>query len=171
MTKHTPTLIVPKDGSFDEAIKERSALNLAFTHFDHVVGRIRVLGSWWLHDQKSFEPCLVLIPAHRQIAPTKFKADRVIPCVVLLMDAWRWDLQRGGDPKHVGEQLAEFAPALGMNGARKEDLHAIIGAVEERLDDLVKIPPAPPMNRVLTGDVRVTLSDGRVIERETFRNE
>lgn len=170
MSNQTPTLILPGSGDYQEAIKEKSALNLAYTHFDHVVGRIRVLGSWWLHDQKSQEPCLVLIPAHREIAPSKFKADRVVPCVILLMDAWRWDLQRGGDPEHVGRELVSFCEGLGWEYT-EANAHTIIGVVEDRLDDLVKIPPAPPMNRVLTGDVRVSLSDGRVIERETFRNE
>jgi hypothetical protein len=142
----TPTSFTP--------VKERPALDLMYMHFDHKIGDIRVIGTWLFIGNN--DPCLVLVPAHRSLA-------EVTPCVVPLSSAWKWAEETGNE--YEAALLAiDFCPYLGKNQGNNDDIFQIMSVVRSRLDDLIRMPPAPKRPLSITGHMTKSLH-GKIVEQ------
>lgn len=146
-------LILPRHFS------ERPALNLSRTAFSRVAkGGIRVMGTWH-RDDEGERPCLVLV---RAIDPP----SRWMPCIIRIDTVWVWT-EEAGDPVKATEEAMYFAERLGLNPFWSKDLVRIIAAVRDNLADLKSMPPAPPGERRVIGEVAVVeVESDEVIRQE-----
>ena len=160
----------PMDHS-PHAIEDRPVLSIAYKHFDTVYRGIRVCGMWFRNPglDDDFDPCLVLlrpnVPAFMQV-----------PCVVRLVMLWQFnpDPFKNESPDEMGMRLGEvnammrdFCRYLGLNSMADKDADHVRAVVEHFIEDLKNMPPAPPMNRIVTADARMTTHDtGKTTEVE-----
>lgn len=142
----------------------KPALNLAETHFQQVLNGILVVGTWY-RSGRSFEPCLVLLHPLRPIA-----AGRTVPIVIKLSDAWRWAIHgEVGDPLHCVQAMNEWFDEGLLPGQawNKKDHMRVLDAVNQRLPDLIAMPPRPKGERVLAGEMlMINQQTGEITERE-----
>lgn len=172
MTPTGPLLVLrnPSDQRPD-APEERPVLSFAHRHFDRQVQGIRVLGMWFREPGSldDFDPCLVLL---RPRMPVRAQT----PCIVRLSVAFMFNPAPFKDEDHdawvmreakVWAIICDFCAHLGLNPMRDKDLYRVRRIIENHLEDLIRIPPAPPMNRIVHGEARLTLHDtGKTIEME-----
>lgn len=139
---------------------EKPIIDLAYMHFDHRVGPIRVIGTW-MYRTKGNEhegPCIVLAPANKSLT-------EVTPCIVPMVNAWLW-AEETGDEVDAALMAMEFAEPLGMNPLNKNHVILIMSAVRSRLSDMLTLPPPPRKDKRVAGDITVLGSDGRVFQKE-----
>lgn len=160
MTK-TPLIISPQDQSSPVMTTERHVLDLKYTAFDHTVGKLRALGTWYL--DRYVEPCMVIVRADRPI-------QSQTPCVVLLASAWKWAEETGNEVE-AAVMATAFADTLGLNPMREKDVFAVLDLVRGRLQDLIHMPEAPRMDRRLAGEALALTTDGKMIEREIYEHD
>jgi hypothetical protein len=158
---NTPLIISPKDESSTVMTTERHVLNLKYTAFDHTVGKLRVLGTWYL--DRYVEPCLVIVRADRPI-------QSQTPCVVLLASAYKWAEETGHEIE-AAVMATAFADTLGLDAMREKDVFLVLDTVRGRLQDLIHMPEAPTMDRRLAGEALALTTDGRTIAREIYEND
>lgn len=143
------------------------ALDLRQRHFETTANGMHVIGTWYRHDRRKFEPCLVLLHASRPI-----KAGRTVPIVILLSDAWRWAFHGNvGDPAHCVGQIIKWlhAELLPGNPANKPDHLKVMEAINSRLTDLIAMPPRPKGEAVVIADAIITdQNSGKTIEQEVI---
>jgi hypothetical protein len=142
----------------------KPALNLAERHFQSTLNGIIVIGTW-LRDGRKFQPCLVLLHPMRPVA-----AGRTIPIVIPLSEAWRWAVHgEVGDPLHCVLTMNEwFRDGLldGQIGNRKDHMR-VLDAVNQRLPDLIAMPPRPKGEQAVAADVTlINKQTGEIIQRE-----
>lgn len=174
MTATGPLLVLrnPSDQRAD-APEERPVLSFAYRHFDRTVQGIRVLGMWFREPETldSFDPCLVLLRP-------KMPVNAQTPCIVRLSAAYMFNPAPFNDEEHdqwvlreakVWAIICDFCAHLGLNPMRDKDLFRVRGVIESHLEDLIRIPPAPPMKKIVHGEARLTLhEEGKTIETEVF---
>lgn len=137
---------------------EPFALDLRKRQFEAVHKGILVIGTWLRTGTRDWEPCLVLVQAHRPI-----RRGRTVPVVIKLSDAWRWAMHgEVGDPAHCVKSIIEWLHYgfLPGNPASKADLIIVMEAINSRLPDLIAMPPRP------VGDLE-TVAEMTVKNRET----
>lgn len=132
-TDQSPLGITPDTAPSDSY---RHAIDLAVTHRTHARGDIMVWMTWLRRAERQ-EPCMVLTPRSVLIS-----ADRVVPCIVPMDQAWRWS-EEVGDEEHALITGAIFCANLGFNPYNPKNVHKIVGIVREYLGDLVTMPPRP----------------------------
>lgn len=128
--------------------------------FKHQHGDITVFGTWAGDNRR---PCLVLVPSYRMIS-----ADRITPCVVPLVNAWKWD-RRKGLPEDCALTSAAFAEALGLTPNIMTCIR-ITTIIHDHLDDLLKMPPEKPENQAVVAEFIRTDTDGRQHHAEILEN-
>lgn len=143
----------------------KPTLDLAKRHFQHTINGIIVIGTWYLREGRRYEPCLVLLHSMRPIA-----AGRTIPIIIPLSDAWRWAIHgEVGDPLHCVMSMDEWfrdGLLMGQVGNRKDHMR-VLDAVNQRLPDLINMPPKPKGEAFIAGEVLiVNQTTGEVTERE-----
>lgn len=129
-------------------LSERPVLDLEQAHFTHTVGGILVIGTWYMdRETREAQPCLVLLDAARRL-----QRKRVIPCIVLLEDMWRWTVEMG-DRDFVARNISDWlnSGALPGSATNKKDVFRVMDAVQSRLRDIVTMPPLPPKAAIKHG--------------------
>lgn len=137
---------------------EPFAIDLAKRQFEAVHKGILVIGTWLRTGTRDWEPCMVLVHAHRPI-----RRGRTVPVVIKLSDAWRWAMHgEVGDPAHCVGAIIQWLHHgyLPGNPASKADLLIVMEAINSRLPDLIAMPPRP------VGDLE-TVAEMTVKNRET----
>lgn len=115
----------------------------------------------WMEAEDGPEPCLVLLREGEELH------DHAKPGLVPMRHAWIFDEKQGDDA------ACEFACATIAHLLRMEDsarsANMVRSVVEDHLNDLLHIPPLPPVP-MIGGDVfEVTVKEhetGRVVEKE-----
>lgn len=139
-------------------VKERPILDLNFTHFDHRIKDIRVIGSWMTDGSR--DPCLVLAHGRKDL-------QDITPCVVPLQSAWKW-AEETCDNIECAMMAMDFCPHLGKNMNHNDDVIQVIWTVRERLHDLIMMPPAPRRPLELQGHVTITHGDDVVSQKDVW---
>jgi hypothetical protein len=93
------------------------------------------------------EPCIVIVPAS-----TSYKSEYLVPCVVTLAQAFRWD-ETHGDPLFIKTTLEDWAPALGFGEHDNKRKNRILGIIRDYLPDLVAMPPAGTEAHQVVADI------------------
>jgi hypothetical protein len=160
-----PLIISPKGGLPENLVsrEDQTALSLKYRHFDNRIGRVRVIGSWWLYNKQS-DPCLVILNPRLGLRKQK-------PGVVRMSTSWIFAEPPIGDFIESMVICTNIADGIGFDINKDADLWAIHGAIRDRLYDLQHMPPAPKdMDKVLIGDVRFRTEAGDLIERDFFHH-
>lgn len=122
---------------------ERPILDLAYSHFRHVVGGIEVFGTWFGEEN---EQCLVLLPANR------LGLDGLNPVIIPLSSVWKYHEANFDMPFIRHEFLPAACAMLRLNPHSKSDRMAILRAIATHYDDLMRIPPRPQDGRRVVAD-------------------
>ncbi len=143
---------------------KRIAIDLTNPAWSQVHGDLTVYGTYWLADEDGPRPCLVLLPTDQR------RWANLMPCVVLLDQAWIWS-EEIGDPRRAAQTAFEFATCLGLD-PEPTTVMRIRSLIVDHLPDLVPMPPMPadqrPTEPVL-GEVTVKDGDGKVIREDELR--
>lgn len=146
------------------------ALDLNKVHFEGIINGILVLGSWVRRKGAGvkYEPCLVLLHPMRPIA-----AGRTVPIIIPLSEAWRWALHGDvGDPAHCVASVCDWFVdgLLPGNPAVKADYMRVVDAINQRLPDLIAMPPRPKGDTAAIGEAfKLDAKTGRIIEEREIR--
>lgn len=160
-----PLLIIPGKSAGDQhflAPEDEPILNLEHRHFTHTVGQFTIIGTWILQGRVK-DPCLVLFRADR---PISRKGKRQVPCIVPMTTSWMWAEPPIGDEAQAIAMACDFCHHLELNPFRDKDVMAVLVAVRSRLEDLIRIPPAPKMDRIMVGEVTFKTHDGLEVQQE-----
>jgi hypothetical protein len=114
----------------------------------------------WIRIEKSFRPCMVLIPAGRE------KDERMRPCVITQDRAWIWD-DRIGDPDQSAPLAMDFAHTLGLSAENPRTVIRLAMFICDMLGDLLTIPPYQADNRNAVADATLFDGDTGEVLRET----
>lgn len=144
---------------------ERPAIDLRHRHFEGKKHGILFVGTW-LNDKNRSQPCLVLLHGSRPIA-----AGRTMPCIIAMDQAWRWAAHNSvGDPEHCGRLVHDWLAKGYLPGSpmSARDKLAVLDVVNERLPDLIAMPPRPRGDTAAIGEmVAIDRETGRILmERE-----
>lgn len=133
-----------------QVVPERAVVDYSRTAFMHIVGGIRVTGTWLVCDNR--EAVMSLTHAGRE-----FSHPDCISCLIRQRDAWLWT-REVGDPRHCAQTCFTWVAigALPGNPENPKDLHRVLDAVQSRLSDLIYMPPAPIRRREIAGDITFT---------------
>ena len=107
-------------------------------------GSFLLLKTWYIPTR---EPCLVILPAYR-----KLDAPNRAACIVTMSQAWRWS-EELGDKMFVQHTLREFADPLGYSPHDIRRKNQVLGLIRDHLDDLVQMPPAGDLGKVVVADL------------------
>lgn len=137
-------------------------LDLNKRHFEVTLNGILVIGTWVRMKGQGVkhQPCLALLHAGRQIHDT-------VAVVIPLEGAWRWALHgEVGDPAHCVASICDWLcdGLLPGDPSNKRDYVAIMDAINQRLPDLIAMPPRPLGDTVAIGEARKLDKTGRIIE-------
>lgn len=138
-------------------VTEKPELDLRFSHAEWTFGDIRMFLTWTLSDRR---PAMVLLPARM--------TPGTAPCVIKLDGAYLWTDTVVGDRFHQERAAGEFAAHLGFNPFDHGVRNRIITIIQNRLQDLLTMPPLIDTGEVATrADITLTnLSTGKVAEIE-----
>ena len=145
-----PLIISAKPSTGGPLGREKTVLDLARLHFDHVTYGVRVMGTWLRIDPKG--PCLVL-------APVGVDLQGITPCIVPMATCWVWDEQLG-DKIRAECMAAEFILSMGGSPFDRSTRHRVMAAVRARLPDLLAMPPEPAPDQILAGHLIARDSEG-----------
>lgn len=142
------------------------AIDLSRRHFQVDLHGIRVIGTWFREGRNRSEPCMVLLDPNAK----RRTGRRPVPVVIKLSESWRWAVHgEVGDPAHCVAQICDWL-AMGIlpgNPANKRDYMAVLDAINQRLPDLIAMPPAPFEKGQVFGDLIATSREsGKKIESE-----
>jgi hypothetical protein len=135
--------------SVDDDSGIRVALDLTTVAFERVTAGIRVYGTWYGPRRR---PCLALVPAHGIVSH-----ERTEPCVVHVDDAWLWET----DGAYAARWSMIFAASLRLNPADIRDCIRVTSAVRDNMQDLLTIPPKPPVPQRAVAEIVRTDAAGR----------
>lgn len=124
------------------------ALDLTKTYRSQILGELTVHYTWFGADADEREPCMVLMPTFRIIAPGHFK-----PCVVALSSAYKYD-----DPRYLMEAAGNIASILGLG---QSAVFKVASTIHDGLLDLIKMPPKPVEEQIVVADAFVTDDSGK----------
>lgn len=144
---------------------ERPALDLTVFDFKRQSRELTVFGTWIEdEEEEDDEPCLVITETR------KIGSDKLIPCAVLLSEAWRYDDPANGH-LHLLSVAMRFVKAMGLTD-NMTNAHMIADAIHGHLLDLIKIPPKPRgVNRNSGAEATIVDPNGKRISIEMYDNE
>lgn len=127
---------------------EKHAIDLTRHSFMRELGDMVLFGTWVMNDdQEDTEPALVLLPRYRP-------PSSVVPCVIALSSAYRYD-----DPKYLVHSAKGIAKALGFEDSMTRT-HKIADIIHSHLPDLISMP-VDPTEAVVAADGIVDTGDGK----------
>lgn len=124
-----------------------------------VCGGLTLIGTWILSEGRQ-RPCMVIMRTGEELN------DHTVPCVVRMDQGWIWS-EHVGDPRRAARLAFQFAQALRMNVHDSKNIIMLGTLIQDHLDDLYHIPPyTPARDPVAVGEVSMTDSRGRTVEKE-----
>lgn len=139
-------------------MNNRPILDLTVRHFTRVLGEVTVIGTWIGADHEDTEPCIVLVPTHRQtlqITATGVQ-QRARPCCIALSSAFRYD-----SPLYLVARAKEFTKAMGFEDTMSR-AHRIAEIIHDSIDDLCRMPEQRPVRGSYVGaEATLTEDSGR----------
>ena len=135
----------------------RPSLDLSKRHAEHVDGELTVILTWFGETVEDSEPCIVLMPTYRLLAPGRFK-----PCVIALSSAFRYD-----DAQYLWESAGSIADILGLGASAT---FKVADKIQSCLLELIKMPPRPVEQRTVVAVAIVTDESGRQTTAEIIED-
>lgn len=126
----------------------RPVLDLSKRHAEHVDGELTVILTWLGETVEDSEPCLVLLPTYRALAPSTAR-----PCVIALSSAFRYD-----DAEYLWQSAASIASILGLGPSAT---FRVADKIQSCLLELIKMPPRPVERADVVADAIMTDESGR----------
>ena len=147
---------------------EEAVLDLTKAHFECVINQIRITGTWLRTGPGRWTQCLALTDGTKDIRTCT-------PCVIPLETSWIWAFHgEVGDPALAFRSTSTWL-ALGLlpgDVSRPADHLRIVGAVNERLPDLISMPPWQSQGKISIGEAKIiNVTTGEVIGHEEIQNE
>jgi len=131
-------------------------LDLTQPAFTKRRGDLMLYGAW--HGQ-DLRPCLVVLPA--------FRVGKAVPLVVLVDDAYRWNIEdRDVDPRSNAQLVGAFLRANGMDYLNTFTAMKVASLIHDHLGDLLSIPPKPAEVIVVADVLHTDHDTGKVHHRE-----
>ena len=127
---------------------ERPVLDLTKQHAQRVYEELTVIFTWLGPTVDDSEPCVVLVPTYRMLAPTHYK-----PCIIALSSAYKYD-----DAQYLWESAAHIANILGLGASAT---FKVADKIQDSLLELIKMPPRPVEQAVVVADAIMTTESGR----------
>jgi len=127
---------------------EGVALDLSKTYRTQTLGDLTVHYAWFGADADEVEPCIVLLPTYRILAPGHTK-----PCVIGLSSAYKYN-----DDAYLMKSALSIADILGLG---QSSAFKIAKAINDGLLDLIKMPPKPVEQRIVVADAFLTDESGK----------
>lgn len=127
---------------------ERPVLDLTKQHSHHIDGELTVIFTWYGETVDDSEPCVVLVPSYRILAPGHYK-----PCVIALSSAYKYD-----DAQYLWQSAAHIANILGLGASAT---FKVADKIQSCLLELIKMPPRPVDQQIVVADAIVTEQSGR----------
>lgn len=145
----------------------RPILDLTKRHFTRELGDITVVGTWIGAEHEEAEPCIVLIPTHRQCLSVSSAGvlQRAKPCCVALSAAYLYD-----QPGYLLRRAMEFSQAMGFEDSMTRT-HKIAEILHESIDDLCRMPEKPVFGSKVAADATYTDESGRKRTLEIIHND
>lgn len=160
--------LTPAKKSILIASPEEPVLNLERAHFEVTIHQIRVTGTWLRRGPDNWTQCLALTDGRKD--PRK-----CVPCVIPLETSWIWAFHEDvGDPVKAFVSITTWLREGLLPGevGFSKDYMKIVDAVNQRLPDLIAMPPRPPGDKIVIGEARVfNATTGRVITEEEIVND
>lgn len=134
-------------------------LDLTKRHWTRTLHGLTLIGTWlYQGEHMRWRPCMVIMRAGDETS------DHFVPCVVPLDTAWVFS-EAIGDPRVAARTIHEFLGMLRLTQDKRNNIQ-LFTLIHDHLDDLAGIPPYPYGEGALLGELTMTDSNGRVIERE-----
>lgn len=146
---------------------EAPVLDLSKAHFETVINQIRVTGTWFRRGPDDWTPCIALTDGRKH-------PKDCTPCVIPLETSWIWAFHgEVGDPVRAFISITEWLRDGLLPGEPgfATDYMRIVNAVNERLPDLIAMPPRPLGERVAIGEARILDANGSVIVEEEITRD
>jgi len=118
-------------------------------------GDLTLIGTWLLSDAKK-QPCMAIIRRDEAMSPHS------VPCIIPLSRAWVWD-DKAGDAAQRTFAAFEMCQRLRIEPTKRNIVRLML-AVNDTLEDLIKMPPYPSCFFDRDGDV---IGEGTIINRST----
>jgi len=144
----------------------KPALDLTEYDFVRTFRDLTIYGTWMTvredaESEEEEEPCLVLCHT------LSMSTDKLVPCVVLLSEAWRYDDPRSGH-HHLLSVARRFVTAMRLND-NMANVHMIADAIHSHLLDLIKIPPKDhEQDRTRGAEATIVGPDGKRLSIEAY---
>lgn len=127
---------------------ERPVLDLTKQHAQRVYDELTVIFTWLGPTVDDSEPCIVLVPTYRMLAPSHYK-----PCVIALSSAYKYD-----EAEYLWRSAAHIASILGLGTSAT---FRVADKIQDSLLELIKMPPKPVTEAKVVADAIVTGESGR----------
>lgn len=112
-------------------------------HFTRVRGPVTIIGTWTVEEDGTQRPCLALIRTGEELS------QHTQPGIVPVETAWMWEpavaKDIDGAPQKAARASVGFARLLRL-GDDPRDAISLALLINDHLDDLMTIPPAPPLD-------------------------
>ena len=135
----------------------RPALDLSKRHAEHIDGELTTILTWYGETVEDSEPCIVMIPTFRTLAPGHWK-----PCVIALSSAFRYD-----DAQYLWDSASSIASILGIGSSAT---FKVADKIQSCLLELIKMPPRPVEQRTVVADAILTDESGRQTTAEIIED-
>ena len=126
----------------------RPILDLSQRHAEKVDGELTLVFTWLGETVADSEPCVVLVPTYRMLAPGHYK-----PCVIALSSAYKYD-----DARYLWGSAGSIASILGLGPSAT---FKVADNIQSALLALIKMPPKPVTEAKVVADAIVTEESGR----------
>jgi len=126
----------------------RPILDLSQRHAEKVDGELTLVFTWLGETVADSEPCVVLVPTYRVLAPGHYK-----PCVIPLSSAWKYD-----EAGYLWQSAQSIASILGLGPSAT---FKVADNIQSALLALIKMPPKPVTEAKVVADAIVTEESGR----------
>lgn len=126
----------------------RPILDLSQRHAEKVDGELTLIFTWLGETVADSEPCVVLLPTYRVLAPGHYK-----PCVIPLSSAWKYD-----EAGYLWQSAQSISSILGLGPSAT---FKVADKIQDSLLALIKMPPKPVTEAVAVADATLTDESGR----------
>lgn len=131
---------------------EEHILDLGKRHWVSSRYGLTLIGTW-VQLSSGWRPCIAVVrDGHPEFTP----------CVIPLDNAWHWSPRHGTPYPRAQAILIR----LGVDPNNQDNVHKLIGFVNDRMHDLVTMPPRPPDAAEHAEPVAAVTIDGDVGKTE-----
>lgn len=143
-------------------IRDQEVIDLSLVAWERRYGDLTVLGTWVLGTGR---PCLALVATSKWQRWPRSR-EGLIPCLVPVDHAWRWD-DHIGDPTHIARVTFDFAAGMGFDPMDPVRCMRIAMAISDSLGDLLSMGPMPSSEKRTVADILMIDQDtGKTREAE-----